>query len=68
MRSGWRERRRAQNFLDIGGMKMITVIYMISGLGIASAVLCVCCLRSSAQRDHAAEKILKDKAGGEGET
>ena len=43
---------------------MITVIYMISGLGIASAVLCVCCLRSSAQRDYAAEKILfsKDKS------
>ena len=49
---------------------MITVIYMVSGLGIASGVLCVCCLCSGAQRDHAAEKILilKEKACGEGET
>ena len=40
---------------------MLTVIWMISCLGIASAVLCVFCLRSSALCNNAAEKFLISK-------
>ena len=40
---------------------MLTVIWMISCLGIASAVLCVFCLRSSALCNQAAERFLISK-------